>query len=109
MPVSFLVNIDRYTKFRFNRWIDERLKLYHKYLGVKDKSYWYWAIDKVINWERKTPDKNVIHIHGDHDEIFPAKYIKDYIPIKGGTHIMVINKTKALNEMLPRLIIDGKI
>lgn len=109
VPVSILVNIDRFVNYKFNRWINERLKLYNKYLGVKDKSYWYWAIEKVIKWDRKTPDPDVIHVHGTADEIFPAKYIRNYIPLPGGTHIMVINRAKWLSEKLPALILDGRL
>lgn len=108
MPVSLLVNIDRLHKYKFNRWINQRLKLYHKYLGVKDKSYWYWAIEQVIMWKRRDPDPEVIHIHGTEDEVFPARYIKNFIPLPGGTHIMIINRYKWLNERLPGLILNGK-
>ncbi len=109
LPISLLVNIDHLAKYRFNKYINQRLELYHKYLGVREKDYWYWAIDQVINWQRKKSDPDVIHIHGAEDEIFPARYITNYIPVPGGTHIMIITKAKWLSENLPKLILDGKL
>ena len=38
-----------------------------------------WSIEKIILWERIKVDPNVIHIHGDADEVFPIKYIQNCI------------------------------
>jgi len=85
--------------------IAKRLELYDKFLSVRDKKYLDWALKSIILWDRATPDASVIHIHGDADEVFPPKYLKDYIPVKGGKHIMIINKGKWLSENLPELIL----
>ena len=54
--------------------------------------------------EHKTVEEetleNVIHIQGDDDHIFPIKHIKNCIPIKKGTHIMVINKAKSISKIM---------
>ena len=46
---------------------------------------------------------NLIHIHGNKDIIFPIENINDCIVVEGGTHIMILNKYKWLNENLPKL------
>jgi type III secretory pathway component EscU len=56
-------------------------------------------------WDRKKVDPKVIHIHGDADEIFPIKNIKNCIVVKGGTHIMILSKYKWFNTNLPKIII----
>ncbi|MES2485089.1 MAG: alpha/beta hydrolase [Bacteroidota bacterium] len=91
--------------FKGNRFISKRLDLYEKFMSVRDKKYLDWAFKTIINWDRCEPDMDVVHIHGDTDEVFPPKYLKDYIPVKGGTHIMIINKYKWLNDNLPQLIL----
>ena len=85
--------------------IAKRINLYEKFISVKDKKYLDWALKSIILWNRAEPDTSVIHIHGDADEVFPPKYLKDFIPVKGGKHIMIINKAKWLNENLPELIL----
>lgn len=90
--------------FRRNRFIARRLELYDKFMSVRDKKYLDWAFKTIINWDRCEPDAAVIHIHGDMDEVFPPKYLQNFIPVAGGTHIMILNKHKWLNENLPRLI-----
>ena len=107
-PTGLAKNVELFAKFSMGgNKMNQRLKLYEKFLSMRDKKYLDWALEKIILWDRAEPDENVIHIHGDADEVFPPKYIKNYIPIKGGTHIMIISKFKWLNENLPRIILEN--
>ncbi|MCO6163897.1 alpha/beta hydrolase [Flavobacterium sp. NRK F7] len=105
IPTSLLSNVELLVKYAFgDNIIASRLKLYEKYLSVRDKKYLDWAIENVILWSRDKADEKVIHIHGDSDSVFPIQNIKNAIIVKGGTHIMIINKYKWLNENLPKII-----
>jgi hypothetical protein len=53
--------------------------------------------------------KNLVHIHGDKDEIFPYKYINGCITVKGGTHLMIVNRYKWFNKYLPEIILKGEL
>lgn len=107
IPTGLIQNVESMAKFSFGSTITQRLKLYEKYLSVRDKSYLDWAIETIILWDRTTVDTNVIHIHGDADEVFPIKYIQDCTVLKGGTHIMILNKFKWFNENLPKIILNS--
>jgi hypothetical protein len=74
-------------------------------LSVRDVYYLDWAIKNVILWEPTRVNPNVIHIHGDADEVFPIENIKKCIVVKGGTHVMILSKYKWLNENLPAIIL----
>lgn len=104
IPTKLLGNVDALTKYSFGNTIRQRLVLYEKYLAMRDILYLDWAIKQVVCWERSVTDANVIHIHGDADDVFPIKNIKNAIVIKGGTHIMILNKFKWLNENLPLIL-----
>ena len=106
IPLNLLLNIENLAKFSFGKKINQRIELYEKFLSVRDKHYLDWAIEQVILWDRTVVDEKVIHIHGDADDVFPIKYITNCIVVKGGTHIMILNKFKWLNENLPKLILD---
>jgi pimeloyl-ACP methyl ester carboxylesterase len=106
IPVTLFENIENLARYAFGDFIKQRVKLYEKFLSIRDKNYLNWAIENVILWERTEIDQAIIHIHGLEDEVFPIKYIKDFIPVKGGTHIMIINKYKWLNENLPNIMLD---
>jgi len=105
-PTRMIQHVDVVRKFFPDKsFVIRRLNLYEKYLAMRDKKYLDWAFKAVIEWDRETADPNVVHIHGDADKIFPVRYIKNYIPVKGGTHIMIINRFSWINERLPELIL----
>ena len=79
VPTSLLQNIENLAKFSFGEFINNRIKLYEKYLSVRDIRYLDWAIEQVILWKRTEVDSKVIHIQGDADEVFPVKNIQNYI------------------------------
>lgn len=108
IPTKLIENIDSLANFTFgSSLIKQRVKLYEKFLSVRDKRYIDWAIEQIILWKRTEADPEVIHIHGDADEVFPPKYIKNYIPVKGGTHIMILSKYRWLSDNLPKIMLEN--
>ena len=105
IPTSIFSNMEKLSAFSFGKSIAQRLKLYERYLSVREVHYLDWAIESILLWGRTQADPNVIHIHGDADEVFPMQYIKDCIVLKGGTHVMILSKYKWLNENLPAIIL----
>lgn len=105
LPTSLLQDVEKLVKYSFGSTLKKKLQLYEKYLFMRNKQYLDWAIEQVVCWERKEVDTNVVHIHGDIDEVFPTKYISNYIEVKGGTHAMIITKYKWFNEKLPSIIL----
>ena len=107
IPTQLLADIEKLVKYAFgDNIVAKRLKLYEKYLSVHDKHYLDWAIETILCWNQKEINEAVIHIHGDADEVFPIKHIRKCIVVKGGTHIMILNKFKWMNENLPKLILN---
>ena len=101
-----LYNVDLLAKYAFGETIKKRVELYKKYLSVNDKAYLDWAIKEVVCWDQETPNSEATYIHGDKDFVFPHSTNGDCIVLKGGSHIMIINKYKWFNENLPKLILQ---
>lgn len=106
IPMKLLMNVESLAKFSFGDKIKQRLKLYEKFLSVRDLRYLNWAVEQIILWDRTVVDEKVIHIHGDSDDVFPIKYITNCIVVKRGTHVMILNKFKWFNENLPKIILQ---
>jgi pimeloyl-ACP methyl ester carboxylesterase len=109
LPTSLLENVELLVKYAFGDIMKQRLKLYEQFLHMRNKEYLDWAIEQVVCWNRTIIDTNVIHIHGDADEVFPAKYIKGYINVKGGTHMMILNRFRWFNQHLPEIILKDEV
>ncbi|WP_345278258.1 alpha/beta hydrolase [Litoribaculum gwangyangense] len=106
IPTQLAGNIDVFAKYAFGSNVTKRLELYKKYLSVNNPKYLDWAIENMVCWNQETYNPDIVHIHGDNDPVFPIKNISNCITIKGGTHIMIINKYKWFNENLPKIILD---
>ena len=106
LPTGLVNNLDLLAKYAFGETVTQRLELYREYLDVRDKYYLDWAIDQIVNWPQTQCDPALVHIHGEKDAVFPIQYIKGCIPVKKGTHTMIIHRYKWFNERLPAIILD---
>lgn len=106
IPTTLLLNVENLAKYAFGSYVKQRLKLYEKFLYMRDKDYLDWSIEQIVNWKRTEIDASVVHIHGDIDEVFPMKYVKNCIIVKDGTHIMILNKYRWFNANLPKIILE---
>ena len=107
LPTQWIGNMDLLAKYAFGETIKKRVELYKKYLSFNDKVYLDWSIKQIVCWEQDKPHPDAIYIHGDKDLVFPHSCLGDCIIIKGGTHIMILNKYKWFNENLPKLIAES--
>lgn len=105
LPTGLVNNVELLAKYAFGETVTKRLHLYEKYLSIRDKCYIDWSIDQIVNWDQEEPQKNVVHIQGVRDSVFPITNIKDCIPVKNGTHTMIIHRAKWFNEHLPTIIL----
>jgi pimeloyl-ACP methyl ester carboxylesterase len=106
IPTVLFGNLDFLAKLTFNSYTKQRVALYKIFFSRREKAYLDWAIEKILFWDRIEVDNDVIHIHGDKDEVFPIEYIVNPIVVKGGTHIMILNKYKWMNENLPKIMLS---
>lgn len=103
-PTGMVENFEKFRSLPFSAKIKERFELYDKFFDRREKQYLDWALKSILLWNRRDPDESVIHIHGTADEVFPARYLEKFIPVEGGTHIMIINKYRWFNANLPEII-----
>ncbi|MGB5403199.1 MAG: alpha/beta hydrolase [Robiginitalea sp.] len=106
LPTGAIQNLETLTRFAFGDAVRKRLKLYERYLGMRDKEYLDWALDAIVQWDRVTPEPGLIHIHGDQDAVFPISHLGSCLRVKGGTHTMIIHRYKWFNERLPAIILE---
>ncbi|WP_282144371.1 alpha/beta hydrolase [Cellulophaga baltica] len=108
LPTGLVNNVELLAKYAFGETVVKRLELYERYLSVRDKYYLDWCIDHIINWKEGEELKNLIHIQGEKDPVFPVENIKNCIKVKNGTHTMIIHRYKWFNEHLPTIILQNE-
>ena len=98
LPLTWLEDFESLLVFVLGPKIKRKVNLYRKYLSVRDENYLKWAIKELVNWKQSIPLKNVIHIHGTYDLVFPVLNLKNYIPIERGDHTMILRRADWLND-----------
>ena len=105
LPMQWINNLDNLSLFVFGEGIKKRLALYQKYLSERNPDYLSWAIDSLVNWDKTEVLKNIIHIHGEKDTVFPIKNLSHpFIKIKGG-HAAIITQAHWFNKELLKILL----
>lgn len=100
MPAKLLAKSTFWHRWAFGHLKREEKELVSRLVENIDLEFNEWAVDQAIHWKNTDFPKNIIHIHGDRDTIFPDLYIKNYHKIKGGTHFMVVNKAREISHII---------
>ena len=103
-PTKVIENFENYLGFFIGKGLKKRADLYKKYLSIRSKEYLQWSIASIIKWQQTIPIKNIVHIHGTNDAVFPIKNIQNTIQVKGGTHIMVLTKAKKISKIIDTVL-----
>ncbi|MCF3109066.1 alpha/beta hydrolase [Niabella sp. CC-SYL272] len=94
----------RIANRRLGAYTPEEQEFANTYRKTAKLSYVNWSFDKILNWRNTNGFKNVVHIHGDRDRIFPIKYITPDYVIKEGTHMMVWNRAPEISAIINRVL-----
>ena len=63
-----------------------------------------WSMRKVVEWENEWYPEDIIHVHGTRDQVFPAKYLGEHISVRGGTHVMIANRSELVEGIIHKAI-----
>ena len=96
-PYSFL---EKWENYNLGLKTEDQKELVREYRKNLDLYYTNWGINQIINWQNSEVPKNIFHLHGANDHIFPIKYIKGARVIEGGGHLMLMNKADVINKIL---------
>ena len=104
LPTQWIKNIESLAIFVLGNSLKKRFELYDRYLSERDPDYLSWAIDVIINWKKSVANKDVIHIHGKSDTVFPIKNIISPCIEIPGDHAIILTQHNWFNKNLPNII-----
>lgn len=64
--------------------------------------YFSRCIDYIIQWKRTDDHPSIVSIHGDADRLLTPTNIRKGYSIKGGSHVMVLEKANDINPILSK-------
>ncbi|HMH23484.1 MAG TPA: alpha/beta hydrolase [Puia sp.] len=65
--------------------------------------YLHWAIRQVLTWRNDWLPKELYHIHGSKDRMFPLHRIRSAQIIPQGGHFMIMNRAAEVSDILSRI------
>ena len=100
LPVQLLKKSNSITNWFFGTTSLFDRQLLKQILLDTDPAFLKWAIEKIARWKNLVPPKKVFHIHGTCDRILPFYFVNCDLGIKGGGHLMTINKASELSKII---------
>jgi len=104
MPMHLLKNPNFVFHWLFGIRSESEKNILGNILKDTDPVFLVWAIEKISSWSNQIIHKNLVHIHGTDDRIFPFRLLKADFSIKGGGHFMILNRAEELSRLLKSLI-----
>ncbi|MDX1936198.1 MAG: alpha/beta hydrolase [Flavihumibacter sp.] len=103
VPLSF-VKAAAKTKRLFTNEKNEDKQLIRQLIAETDNYFLRWAMSAIVNWKGGIPSAGYVHIHGDRDEILPHRFVQPTHTVKRGSHLMVLTRPRAINEILSTVL-----
>lgn len=103
-PTKVIENFDHYSSLFVGKSLKKKANLYEKYLSVRENTYLKWGIKNTLHWKQDKILKNITHVHGTEDSVFPIKNIDNVTRIEGGNHAMIITKAKKISTIIDRVL-----
>jgi len=66
--------------------------------------FFRWACNEILFWKHAESHPNTYHIHGNKDTLFPIRRIKPHYAIEGGSHFMVVNEGKKIENAIREIV-----
>jgi pimeloyl-ACP methyl ester carboxylesterase len=82
----------------------EEAALMSDYAQKLSPDHLFWVCRNVLAWRKEHEAENVIRIHGTRDRVFPLRGKKCCFLIKGGGHLMVLNRSEEISRILERVL-----
>ena len=74
--------------------------LFRQMINRFGQEYYKYCIKAVSEWDGVDLQIPYLHIHGDKDLVFPHQFVRNHKLIKGGTHLMMMNKADEISSLI---------
>lgn len=104
VPIKNYRFTERFRNYRLGISQKDDIELVNSYRRNADLTIVKWSIHQILNWKNRDYPDTIFHIHGEKDKIFPVRGIKPTHIIKGGTHMMILNRAAEISNCISRIL-----
>jgi len=88
----------------FGKMNKEEFLLFRDMISHASHDFLVWSQKAIATWDNMEPFPNLYHIHGTADRAFPPLFIKNYVPVLGGNHYMIVNNAAQISTWLDGIL-----
>ena len=81
---------------------------FSKIVEETDPVFTAWAVDAILHWRNTDVPQNLVYIHGSGDRLLPIRYVRPNYIVKGGKHVMIMDKAEEISALLKTLVLEWK-
>lgn len=100
LPAKILKSANFMTNWFFGTSSKFDKEILKQILRETEPIFLKWAIDSLLHWSHNQAMENIFHLHGTKDRILPSRYLKCDLLVKGGGHLMALNKATEVSEII---------
>ena len=100
LPLNFAKHFHAGQHFFFGPKTPTEKKMLHQIIRETDIGFVKWALTQIARWPNKTVVPNLVHLHGTHDKLLLAAHLRNFIPIKKGTHFMIMSEAALISQII---------
>lgn len=104
LPLRAMSSHPKAMFFIFGARNEDQKKHLKDVINNQVKGFNAWAIDRIVKWKNHESPANLVHIHGNSDNLLPHRYVKVDHTIHKGGHLMIVNQAKEVSALLKKLI-----
>lgn len=96
------------AKRLFTTETSEDKELLKAIIQESDPAFLRWAMGAILGWQTNQHPEGLYHIHGTGDRLLPARFTHPTHFVKGGGHLMVMNRAMEINLLLAEILTNKK-
>jgi len=100
LPFGVLRKWQRPLDWAFGAKTEEDRRLLKTIVLETELPFLRWALHQILYWQQPQPNPNYVSIHGDRDKILPLRLHPNTLVVKGGEHLMLLNRAPEVSALL---------
>jgi pimeloyl-ACP methyl ester carboxylesterase len=107
IPASWLTWPSGLIYYFFNAKRSSEKLLLKEFMSKVSGNYLKWSIQEFLLWKNIQRPKNMVHIQGSSDHIFPCSRVQADHIIKNGGHLMVYDRAREMSELISSIMLQA--
>lgn len=104
LPLKWFIKWDFINFWAFGATTQSDQAVLKAIVNDTDLLFLKWALHAIVKWQNTERNESIYHLHGTTDRILPFCFVNADFKVKGGGHLMTINKSEEISEKIKKIL-----